>query len=487
MASENNIQQVVGSGKFVTVTPVVQIYAPYKILNSQTVVSFLNAGGTVTSAANQIAIDLNITSSVGSYALLRSRRVLKYRPGIVNTVRFGYDFDVGVANFIQFGGMQNEGNQISFAMIGTDFVVRKQSGGRLEIRTLTITAAETGAATATVTLAGVPFAVPLTNAGGTLSFTAFEIANFSYTGWTVTHVDDEVIFSSSTIVAPAPITGTFSYSSTGASTGTFVRSQIGVVATNLDILQVDWNGNSEMIQKLIPTNFNSYEIEYSWLGGGNIDFRVLNGRDGKFETVHSMRFANNGTDISLEQPNMFAAVGLISEGSTTAMMSKVSGMFAGTFGPTSIRSPLYGLSNERTIAANTETVILVIKNRLVVNNTINQSVVLIERFSASADGNRPVQLRLIKNPTTLSAGLTTDYTNYQFVDETESLTVFDTTALTFTGGSTLDAHIIGKDGSIAIDYFERELELFQSETIIVTALSTLSNVVNLSLNVLEDA
>ena len=242
-----------------------------------------------------------------------------------------------------------------------------------------------------------------------------------------------------------------------------------------------------MITKLNPLLFNTYEIEFIWLGGGNIEFRVLNPRDGKFETVHSMKFGNINTIVSIEQPNMFGTAGCISAGSTTAMTLTVSGLFGGTYGSTIIRNPIYGVANERTISAATETVILAIKNRFIVNSTINQSEVFIERMSAAVDGNRPVTIKIIKNPTTLSADTTGDYINYQFLDEANSLTILDTTALTFTGGSIVDEFFVGKDGSLTIDYNLREIEMFQNEVLIFTAESSLTNIVDLSVTLLEDA
>lgn len=483
--AENLTQQVIGSAKSAIYNPVFAVIGAYNILNTQLIRINTALGGTVTSNANQVSIDLDITTTAGSSASVRAVRVLKYRPGIPNSVRFGMIFDTGVANSRQFGGLANEGNQITFIQNGTDFGVRRATGGRPEIRTLTITVAENGAATGTVTLDGVAFNVTLSNAGGDIDFTAHELGDtFTYTGWTTEHVNDTISFTNS--VGVGPLVGTFSYSSTGASVGTFAQTQVGVVETNFDVLQADWNGNSEMVFLLNPQLANAYEIEYTWLGVGNIDFRVLNPRQGKYETVHSMRIANIGSPLSLEQPNMFGTVSCISDTSTTAIRTTTSGFSGGSYGVTNIKSPIYGIANERTIAANTETVILAIANRFVVNGTINQSEVFLERLSGAIDGNRPVLIKIIKNPTTLGADATGDYTDFQYVDETESLTLFDIVSLTYTGGSIIDEFFVGKDGNLAIDYHLRELELFQGEIIIITAESTQTNVVNISFTLLED-
>ncbi|MEK6263507.1 MAG: hypothetical protein N2B06_01790 [Clostridium sp.] len=487
MSSENNVQQITGSAKMVTITPVFQVFQPYGILNSQRITTITDTGGTVTSdTSNGVEISLDITTSSGSFATLRSARVLKYRPGLSNSIRFGMTFATPVANSLQYGGLSNEGSQISFAYVGTDFVIRKLTDGHLEVRTLTITAAETGAATATVTLDSVAFAVTLSNAGGALSFTAHELEIFTYAGWDVEHVNDTITFVSNDIIA-GPLTGTFSYSSTGASTGTFARTKAGVVVTETTVSQADWNSNSEMITLLDPTLFNTYEIEYSWLGGGNIDFRVLNPRDGKYETVHSIQTANTGVGVSLSQPNMYGEVSLSSVGSTTAMTVSVSGLMGGTYGPVHVKTPIYAISNERTIAANTETVVLVVHDRHSINGYVNQSEILINHLSGAADGNRAVLIKMIKNPTTLSANTTGDYANNQYVNELESISIVDTESLTYTGGNIIDEFFIGKNGNLDVTYdSDRQIELFQSEAIILTAFSTATNTVNLSMSLLED-
>lgn len=476
-------QTLFGDSKSVTLKPIVTNYAPYGIINDQIYKIFTGNGGTITSNANGAEINLDITTAVGSFTTLRSTRVIKYRPGYTNAVRQAYLFDTPVANSLQFCGLGNAGSDFYFVYNGTDFGIRYSTNGLAEVQTLTINVAENTTATATITLDGTIFIVSLTNAGGILSFTAHEIELGIFTGWNVEHIDNTIIFQSRNV---GPRNGVYSYTSTGASTGTFAQTKAGADLTTVNILQSDWNANSSMIRDLDPLKKNMYEVEYTWYGIGNVEFRILNPRSGKYETVHILKFANSQVEPSVTQPNMFIQCGCASLGSTTALRNRISGMFGGTWGDVRVEIPLYSAGNQRTINPGVETVIIAIKNRQTINGFANQSEIKLARVTFAVDGNRAVTLKIIKNPTTLSANTTADYTDYDYIDANNSITLSDNKSLTYTGGLLIDQYVIGKDGSLYADYFQRELVMFQDDVIIFTATSTQSNVTDISVTWVED-
>jgi hypothetical protein len=402
---------------------------------------------------------------------------------MVNT--FAATFNAGVANSIQYAGVGNFGSSIYFCYNGTDFGVRTSTNGLEHVVTLTITAAENTTATGTITLNSVAYNVSLTNAGGDLSFTAHECEVGDSFGslWNVEHIDDKIVFES---IGVGPRNGTYTYSSTGASTGTFATTKTGVATTTTDVTTANWNGPSRMITQVDPTKRNMYEIEYSWYGTGSFLFRIYNPTSGQYELVHQIDFANKDTVPSLTQPNMFVQFGVESQGSTTAMTMTVPGQYGALLGEIRFNLPIYGIDTQKIISASTETVLMVIKNRNTVNGFANHSESLIERISAVTDGNRPVKFKIISNPTTLSANSTTDYTDYNFVDENNSISLFDTVADTYTGGVILDTFFVGKNGLIYLDLKGREIELFESEVLVITAESTATNTVDLSITLLED-
>lgn len=462
---------------------IVQSYAPYGMINNQVFTQFTATGGTIIANTNGVEIDFNITSSIGSYATLRSRKVVHYRPGFTNLFRTSARFNSAVANSLQFVGLGNAGSDLYFAHNGTDFGVRRSTSGLTEVRTLTISAAATGAETATITLNGVAFTATLSNAGGDIDFTAHESeVGDTYTGWNVEHVGDKIIFSGAGVGARS---GTYSFSSTGAATGSFTQDKAGSALTTEFVAQSAWNGYSSLKDDLDFTKNNLFQIQYSWFGSSNIVFSIYNSSTARFEVAHTMTFANTETAVSLTQPNMFVQQGLASLGSTTAMTLTSTCSMAATMGPILIEAPIHSVSNTKALSSNTETNILVIKNRNTVNGYANQSTIYISRITLAADGNRPVRVRLIKNPTAIGASTTGDYHNYQFVDSANSLIIYDTDSDTYTGGDVIDTFFVGKNGFADLT-FEKTLELDQSDEIVITAFSTATNTFDISISFIDD-
>lgn len=470
--------------------PIFQNYALYNIINRQVYDIFAENGGTVTGDVNGTELDINITSTVGSYAVIRSTRVCKYRPGYNITARFNSVYASPVANLLQFGGFGNNGSDLYFCYNGLNFGVRYSTGGLAEVRNLVVTA-ETSLLglnrTATVVLNGVTFNVTLTSTlggGGNASFTAYQISRGTFTGWNVVAVGNTVIFTSQDV---GNKNGTYSYSSNGNSTGTFSLVRSGSALNTTFINRNDWNGPSSLVQTLNPLQRNMYSIVFTWYGSGNIDFKIFNPENSTYEVVHTLKFANLQTEPSLSQPNMYLQQGIASLGSTTARSIKIAGGFAAVEGLYKVNYPLYGLDSAKSIATNVETVILAIRNRDSVFGFTNNSEILIRQFSVACDGNRAVRIRLIKNPTTLSANTTTDFVNWQYVNETESFSVFDTTANTFTGTNEVIAtYYLQKSSSQFIDLTGKEIYLFRGETILLTAFSTAVSDINCAVTIVED-
>ena len=51
-------------------------------------------------------------------------------------------------------------------------------------------------------------------------------------------------------------------------------------------------------------NLNVYQIQFQWLGGGELRFFIENNRTGGFELVHFVRFAGKHLDVSLRNPSL---------------------------------------------------------------------------------------------------------------------------------------------------------------------------------------
>lgn len=102
-----------------TETPVIQNSFVYNTLFVDDVVTTLTSGGTVTAASSKATLET--TSTVGSKAVLESRRFLLYRPGQGNIVRVTGMFDAGHAGSLQAAGIGSAVEGFFFMQKGTTF------------------------------------------------------------------------------------------------------------------------------------------------------------------------------------------------------------------------------------------------------------------------------------------------------------------------------------------------------------------------------
>jgi len=486
----NGIKSVYGEALSISYFPVVQTSHFYGIaINNQLNFTYSNGAGTATSNSDGNAVVLSIGTGVGDYIVSRSKRVIKYRHGYGCICRIGMKFQTGVASSLQFAGVGNAVSDLYFCYNGTDFGIRRSYGGLLHVVKLSISASASGTESITITLNSVAFNITLSNAGGSTTFTTHEIeiggtGGTSYTGWEVEHIGTDVYFIGGGVGARS---GTYSFvNNTGGGTASasFTTVKTGASLTTDFVAQADWNGNSTIV--LDPTEYNLYEIRYTWFGTANIQYRVYNPSSGEFETVHTLRFANGQSSIySLSNSNLYIQKGLASQGSTTSMSIESSGEFGAIMGDILIdKQPKASASNSVSISSSTETVILVTGNRLQINGFSNQSEVLLKTISVSADGNRPVLIKIIKNPDTLSADTTADYTD-NVLFNTDNLLTYDTTTRTYTGGRVLRQFIVPKNGGFD-STFDNEFFLARDDIIIVTAFSTAVNTVDIAVTAISD-
>jgi hypothetical protein len=469
-----------------SMTPIIQNYQLYGIVsNPQLYVPSTSDGGTITASSDGTSVILSTSTTVNSYATFRSSRALKYRPGYSLVCRIVARFDTNaVANSLQFCGVGNPQSDLYFCYNGTDFGVRLSTGGQLEVRKLTITSASTGSETATITLNSVSYTVSLTNAGGAISFTAHKVEVGSFGNlWTTEHAGNDVFFIAKSVGSRG---GSYSMSSASA-VGTFSLIKAGVALTTTNVSKSSWNGTSDMISALDVSKNNMYEITYSWYGAGNIDFRIYNPNVSRYETVHTMTFANTDTIPSITSPNMYIQKGVMSLGSTSALSVVSIGSFGAVLGTIDLnKGPSSALNFEKSISSNTPTVILVIKNRSQINGYSNHSEIYVQDLSVSSDGTKSVSIKLYKNPATLSANTTTNYTNYEYVNQANSLVLYDTTTDTFSGGDNIFSFTVAKVSSQVYNLGNRGFYLGKDETLIIVAESSATTDITTAITFSED-
>ena len=465
-------------------TPIYKVKNVNNRLNGRNTETFVSGGGSVTNVDGMFSL----MSGTGllDYAVLRSKRSINYQAGTGVLSRFSCIFPSGVAGYWSLAGLGVTGNGLFFGYNGTTFSILRQTGGFGELRSLQITTPANSSETGTVTLNGTAFNISLTNAGGTASFTAYQIGEETFSGWEVEVIGDTIYFSSESTGAKS---GTYSFTSTGGAVGTFSQVTAGVSETYNWISQSLWNvdkldGTGPSNMTLDPTKGNVYEIRFQWLGFGRLDFFVEDDELGVFNLVHTIKYPNRFTEPSLRRPSLKSLFAVYSAGGTGSSINLKSGSFASFLeGKFATSDNVWGYANEKSISGGTETIILTLKNKAIQNGVVNSTEVFINNLTFASDGTKNVTIRVYLNGTKGNNTIT-DYTNFATIDD-DSIMLVDTTSDTYTGGILIASFVLGKTDSLQTNSLKNVI-LSRTETLTITAESTSATDIDVAVNWIEE-
>lgn len=324
-----------------TITPVLQLDSIYGV-TSEVIQTYTTGTGSVQNPPNVPVWTVKSGHTIGSYGVLRSKRFLRYRPGQGALTRFTAAFTTSTANSYQFAGMFNLENQIGLGWRTdptsglTKFGAVRATGGKAHITVLTINTPPTGTQTATITLNGVAFTATIT--AGTAQATAVSINKTDgFTGWLTDQVDNTIVFLAETL---GPRNGTYSFSCTGAGTlctGSFSTKQLGVAQTEYWTYQDEFNidrldgtkgtvndvGLNPSGMTLRSQYLNVYQINFRWLGSGEIRYAIENEITGNMVFFHHDHYTNQNTVPHVTQPSF--RIGYVSYNIGNATTATVTG------------------------------------------------------------------------------------------------------------------------------------------------------------------
>jgi len=144
----------------VPITPIIQLDALYGLLPNQ-FETFTGNGGTVETTNTLMNVHSN--TSPGGYGVIRSRRILRYRPGQGALARFTAGFSAPHANTTQRAGLFAQEQALCIGYDGTQFGILRQNGGKAVIYRLNLTNPATGTQNTTITLNNVPYVVSISS------------------------------------------------------------------------------------------------------------------------------------------------------------------------------------------------------------------------------------------------------------------------------------------------------------------------------------
>jgi hypothetical protein len=410
----------------ITITPVIQLDSIYGITD-EVIQTYTYGTGASASASPQDALwTVRSGTTPYGYGVLRSKRFLRYRPGQGALTRFTAAFTPNVAASSQRVGLANQENNIQIGwnddgVHGPRFGVLRSTGGKVQIVVLTIDTAPTGTQTANITLNGSSFLISIT--AGTTQETAVKI-NYAdgFTGWLTDQVDNTIVFMSTSL---GPKNGVYSFSSSGTgtlATGSFSTKQTGVAQTenwtyqenfNVDTLGANVAGPNPSGMILRSEYLNVYQINFRWLGAGEIRYAIEDSITGNMVFFHREHYTNRHTLPHTAQPSFKLAYTAYNLAGGTGNV-KVTGasMMAAIEGDVQQNELNRSTSvNKTTLSQNVLHHLLTLRNPYVTNGKagalngnyiLNAKEIILKDISVGTQNNDPAILYIFFEPTSLS-------------------------------------------------------------------------------------
>ena len=450
----------------VPLTPVIQLDALYNF-DPREFEQFTFSTGEVESTGTLFKCHTG-TGAYG-YAVLRSNRIVRYRPGQGVMARFTASFENPQAGATLRAGLFAQEQGLNIGYDGTTFGVLRQNGGKAHIEQLTITTP--GAGNITITLNGVAYNIAIT--GSTAAENAVSISSNSFGGYITEQCDNTVTFLATSLGAQA---GVFSYTATsGGSAATFSSVQTGVNDVTNWTYQADFNvdtldGNGPSGVLLDTTKINIFQIQFRWLGAGIIKYSFENPDNGEMIFFHQELFSNRNTDVHLDNPSFkigFVAANLSANTGTDSHITGASMMAALEGYKLDSNYSTAGSNVLTTLTNNTIHNILTVKNRLIYQNKINLREAILKKISLAYQGNDPLIVYLF-----LDGTKSTPHEYYKIADYSCCILDKDEGIYTSANEHPLAEFVLPINGSAILDINELEVRIPPGSAINIAVSST---------------
>lgn len=457
-------------------TPSAQVAFVYALEPQQVLTRTYLAGASVTAVSGE-AVIASGTATTG-YARLTSRQVTKYRPGQGTAARWTARFSAGSAGNQQLAGISNQEAGYQVGYVNDVFGILYTKSGTLEVQTLTVTGAPAAPGNVSITLDGSGAVAVAVTASGSTAICAYEISLGNYGqasgGWTAQAVGNIVYFTRR-ITGPSTVGSTFAPGATGT-VAAFAVLTAGVASNTSFVPQSTWNGSVPF--GFDPLKGNVYGVQFQYLGYGDAFFYIEDGATGRFSLVHTIQNAGFVTATVLRNPNLYLTWESRNTGTGTSktMQTASGGSFIeGLTGPSTSQ---FAQVVTKAVGAGVETPVLSVRANTVYTSRASMGQLTMVRTSVSAEGTKPVEVRIYKNQVLTAA---------QFAAvNTFSCASTDSLATASTGGQLVFAFTISKTGSDSQELGTLNITLQAGELLTITAQSANATDVTATLAWYED-
>lgn len=405
--------------------PITQIKAQYGLLQN-----VLTVTDDLISGTNSVVDDMftcETGESADGLASILTLRQLTTRAGQGSLARFPAIFNIGVLDNNQAAGLVTAENLLTFGYIGVNFGILYSKGGLDELQELVLSVDSGSGQTASVTIDGTVYPVSLS--GGTSDEDAYEIAielssvvpNYNFSSNENTVIAQSII--------PGPM-GSFAYSSSGVSSGSWSQEIEGADGDTIFIPQSQWNHDTRLKgsvdQILNPQLNNMYQIQLN----GAADFFIEDKLTKETILVHRISFMNEDTSSNIGNATFRLGWLTRNVGNTSNVIIK--GDYASAFNEGQIYYDTVPRSKSNSVVVPADdtsaTTVLILRNRLSFGGKINRAEVLPLVINVATESNKSVEFRLILDPVFSSP------VKFEYINKESSIIEFSESDVLVTGG-----------------------------------------------------
>ncbi len=397
------------------VTPVVQLqFGMGKVpdlLNEQV------EGSSTISEVTQGQITVETGTTIGSHAMMNSRRRQHYRAGQGGTCEFTTRFNAasGVGTTAYAGLGDAEDALAVGERAGVPGFLHRHHG-QCQILELVITAPATAPGDVTIVLnGGTPVVVTL---AGTETINevarAISLEDFQQIGdgYKVVYGGNKVHFIA---YEAEPRAGANTYvdtDTTGAvAAGGVTEAVVGVTPnedwtpmSSFSIDHIDGTGELPPYNRL---NGNVWRITYQFLGFGGVELEYKSPTTLKWVVVHRVLWTNQNTATLFGQPSLPVFLAADNAGTTANVGVSAGSMMAGTQGRIERKSASVRIaaSNSVSVASGVETVLLAVRLKVAANGRLNKVRAVMDGMTLSNDTNKLATFKLYAFPGLVGASV----------------------------------------------------------------------------------
>ncbi|MDB4351916.1 hypothetical protein OAA60_00620 [Porticoccaceae bacterium] len=474
-------------------TPQVQLRFPYNVVPADIGQVLTNNASSSVSVASAVA-SVTCAGAYPAFSQIRTVDTLRYGPGQGAEFLGTCAFTTGVALSSQVFGVGDDDEGLYFGYNGTSFGILERSFGSLEVKSLTITAPESGGAgNITITLDSTAVTVAIAENDTIAEVVAAIVAASADffnagRGWEVYTEDNLTVKFISLVAENAG--GTFSFAdtdSTGVTASSFSEPVAGVAPTETWIAQASWNGDvmdgtGPSGMTLDPTKLNVFKISFQYLGAGAREYFIESQSTGHLVLVHTTQSTNQNTIPWVRDPtfhlNMIAKTE--SGYSGGALVMKTASMGGFIQGIESKKGVRRGVAVTKSLTTS-EQPFLIISNSVVFNSIINKisvfpDVVII----ANESGTKDLTVNIKKKPTSITgaAALTA-------IQAGVSVMSYGSTGTAVVGGSNLLSFVIAPSSQIVVNLADLQATIHPEERFVFTGIGGGSLIASISITWIE--